>query len=174
MTNSSRPDLVGRRRVLRAASATALGLGLALGLPTASAQEVMPLQQPAQEALNVELIVLHGTNDGKGIDPNVGDMPELKSPPFSSYNSYKLLQKDKLALALGKSDKRKLPNDRNLLVTFKGKKDQKYTVSVNIQKPNGPDYLPLLDVNGLKGQRFFVAGQAFKGGILVIGVKLLP
>ena len=151
-----------------------LGLGVALASPAVIAQEVEPLQQPAQETLNVELIVLHGTNDGKGIDPNIGDMPELKRPPFSSYNSYKQLQKERLTLTLAKSETRKLPNDRNLLVTFKGKKDQKYVVSLNIQKPNGPDYLPLLDVNGTKGQRFFVAGQTYKGGVLVIGVKLLP
>ena len=160
--------------ILRSLAGPLLGLGIALASPAVVAQEAEPLQQPAPETLNVELIVLHGTNDGKGIDPNVGDMPELKRPPFSSYNSYKQLMKDRLSLVLAKSETRKLPNDRNILVTFKGKAGPKYTISVNIQKPNGPDYLPDLVVNGRKGERFFLAGQTYKGGILVIGVKLLP
>ena len=155
-------------------SLTALAPGAALAdqvfLPDADA-----LQSPAEDTLHVELLVLHATNDGKGIDKGLEDMPELKRPPFSSYNSYKVLKREKVALKMGSSDKRKLPNDRQLLMSYKAKKEQKHTISVAIQKPNGgEDYLPLLEVNGRKGERFFVAGQAYQGGILVIGLKLLP
>ena len=102
-------------------------------------------------------------------------MPELKRPPFSSYNSYKVLKRERVALKMGSSEKRKLPNDRQLLMSYKAKKGEKHTISVAIQKPNGgEDYLPLLEVNGRKGERFFVAGQAYQGGILAIGLKLLP
>jgi hypothetical protein len=137
--------------------------------------DAQPLQSPAEETLNVELLVLHATNDGKGIDKGLEDMPELKRPPFSSYNSYKVLKREKVALKMGSSDKRKLPNDRQLLMSYKAKKAEKHTISVAIQKPNGgEDYLPVLEVNGRKGERFFVAGQAYQGGILVIGLKILP
>ena len=33
---------------------------------------------------------------------------------------------------------------------------------------------PLLEVNASPGEHFFVAGQSYKGGVLVIGVKSLP
>lgn len=161
----------------------ALGLGLGLLAPGSaladSASPFIPeaeqLQSPAEDTIQVELLVLHATNDGKGIDKGLEDMPELKRPPFSSYNSYKVLKRDKVALKKGSSDKRKLPNDRQLLMSYKAQKEQKHTISVAIQKPNGgEDYLPLLEVNARKGERVFVAGQAYQGGILVIGLKILP
>jgi hypothetical protein len=161
----------------------AVGLCLAALAPGAAlAEPIRPfsgdaaeLQSPAEDTINVELLVLHATNDGKGIDKGLEDMPELKRPPFSSYNSYKVLKREKVALKMGSSDKRKLPNDRQLLMSYKAKKAEKHTISVAIQKPNGgEDYLPVLEVNGRKGERFFVAGQAYQGGILVIGLKILP
>src|SRR5262245_60552318 len=125
----------GRRVVLQAACAAAIGLGLGLAAPGARADEAVPLQNPAQETITVELLVLHVTNDGKGIDKDLEDMPELKRPPFSSYNSYKALSRERITLRCGGSTEgRKLPNDRQLAISCKGKKDQKYQVNVAIQK----------------------------------------
>jgi hypothetical protein len=125
------------------------------------------------------VIVLHGTNDGKGIDPDIGDLPALKKPPFSAYNSYKLLEKYDLKLPKGEAKEKKLPDGGKLSLLFKdvnrGKKKEdptKFVLSATIEKADGKQFLPGLDVNALKGEYFFIAGQKYNGGILVIGVKV--
>mgnify|MGYP000057658233 CR=1 FL=1 len=62
-------------------------------------------------------MILHATNDGSGIDPKIGKMPELEKPPLSSFNSYKLLDRPKLSLAKGKSTTVKLVTGRDLCNT---------------------------------------------------------
>jgi hypothetical protein len=56
------------------------------------------------------------------------------------------------------------------------KKDEprRYLVTASIQKPDGNTFLPLLEVNAKPGEPFFVAGQTYKGGTLVIGIKVNP
>ena len=39
---------------------------------------------------------------------------------------------------------------------------------------DGNSFLPLLEVNAKPGEPFFVAGQTYKGGTLVIGIKVNP
>lgn len=138
-------------------------------------------KQAEEASVNVEIVILHATNSGEGIDPKIGNMPELGKPPFSSYNSYKLLDRVKVGLNKGKTETLKLPNTRELMVSLKDilppkKKDElkKYVLSASIQKPGGNAVLPLLEVNAKGGDTFFVAGQAHKGGMLVLGIKILP
>ena len=168
------------RRVLFAlATATAV----ATISPSAPADDAgaAPATKDTACELSTEVILLHGTNEGSGIDPKIGKMPELAKPPFSSYNSYKLLDRVKPCLAKSKSATVKLPTGRDLMVTFKDviepkKKDdaKRYVISASIQKPGGNTFLPLLEVNAKAGETFFVAGQDYKGGMLVIGIKLTP
>jgi len=150
----------------------------ASGVSVANAQEAAA---PAKDAVSAEFVVLHATNDGKGIDPKIGKMPELGKPPFSSYNSYQLLDRSKQSFSKGNASKIKLPNDGVLMVSLKdvivpSKKDEakRYVISASIQKPGGNTFLPLLEVNAKAGETFFVAGQNYKGGVLVIGIKVNP
>lgn len=136
---------------------------------------------PAAACVDAEVILLHGTNDGSGIDPKIGKIPELSKPPFSSYNSYKLLERPKVNLCKGKEVKVKLPNDRVLAVKLNDvvapkKKDDptRYDVNMSIDKPGGNTFLPLLAVSAKANEWFFVAGQTYKGGMLAIGIKVLP
>lgn len=140
-----------------------------------------PPHQAASAAMSAEVIILHATNDGTGIDPKIGKMPALGQPPFSSYNSYKLLDRVTLPLAKGKSSTTKLPTGRELMVSLKDviepkRKDEprRYLVTASIQKPDGHTFLPLLEVSAKAGEPFFVAGQNYKGGSLVIGIKVNP
>lgn len=140
-----------------------------------------PPRQAPSGAMSAEVIVLHATNDGSGIDPKIGKMPALGQPPFSSYNSYKLLDRVTLPLAKGKSSTTKLPTGRDLMVSLKDvieprKKDEprRYAVTASIQKPDGNTFLPLLEVSAKAGEPFFVAGQNYKGGSLVLGIKVNP
>jgi len=140
-----------------------------------------PPPSATSSAVSAEIIILHATNDGSGIDPKIGKMPALGQPPFSSYNSYKLLDRVKLSLDKGKSTTTKLPTGRELMVSLKDvvepkKKDEtkRYVVTASIQKPDGNTFLPLLEVSAKAGEPFFVAGQNYKGGSLVIGIKVNP
>lgn len=136
---------------------------------------------PAPSAISAEIITLHATNDNSGIDPKIGKMPELSKPPFSSYNSYKLLDHVKQPLTKGQSTTIKLPTGRDLMVSWKDviqpqKKGEpvRFVMTASIQKPGGNTFLPLLEVNAKAGETFFVAGQTYKGGSLVIGIKVNP
>ncbi|MRG92714.1 hypothetical protein [Polyangium spumosum] len=157
----------------------AFGLSLGHGPSVAHAQGAAAAQ--ADASVSMEIVVLHGTNDGTGIDPKIGKMPELAKPPFSSYNSYKLLDRSKQTSSKASPSTLKLPNDRVLKVSLKdvvqpSKKGEskRYVISASIQKPGGSDFLPLLEVNAKAGETFFVAGQNHKGGVLVIGIKVNP
>jgi hypothetical protein len=50
--------------------------------------------------------------------------------------------------------------------------DGRAQVQVSINRPYEKDYLPLLQVKASLGEHFFVAGQKFEGGTLVIGVRV--
>jgi len=157
----------------------AAGFSMMPGPSVALAQEAAPAQ--ANAAVSMEVVVLHGTNDGTGIDPKIGKMPELAKPPFSAYNSYKLLDRSKQSSSKASPSTLKLPNDGVLKISLKDvvppkKKDEakRFVINASIQKPGGNTFLPLLEVNAKAGETFFVAGQNYKGGILVIGIKVNP
>jgi hypothetical protein len=130
--------------------------------------------------VKAEIIVLHATNDGKGIDPAIGKIPELGEPPFSSYNSYKLLKRHEgIKLVKGEAKDLGLPDKGKLSLTFKdtakAKKDGdplRYLLNAAIKKADGAEFLPGMGVSALKGKYFFIAGQKFDGGVLVIGIKI--
>jgi hypothetical protein len=136
---------------------------------------------PAPTAISAEVIVLHAINDSSGIDPAIGSMPALLKPPFSSYNSYKLLSRNSLRLPRGVAAPLKLPTGRELHVVYKDlvppvkqSSVARFLVAASIQKPNGKDFLPLVEVNATPGEWFWVGGQEYKGGAVFIGIKIAP
>jgi hypothetical protein len=158
--------------------ALVLGISPSAGIAQEQGQPPAPMA-PADVAISAEIVVLHATNEGTGIDPKIGKMPELGKPPFSAYNSYKLLERVTLSLTKGKPATAKLPNGSMLMVSLKEviaakKRDEpkRFVISASIQKPGGNTFLPLLEVNAKAGENFFVAGQQHKGGVLVLGVKV--
>ncbi|MES1173686.1 MAG: hypothetical protein ABUL62_05100 [Myxococcales bacterium] len=151
--------------------------------PSASAKPVAssaPSASPAPSAkpdpdqsLAAEVLILHATNDKKGIDPRIGKLPELSKSPFSNYDSYQLL--DRVRLPLKKEEAvLKLPNGRTLqvrLVDEPGPDSVRLSASIN--RPNGKEFLPLLEVKAHVGQAFIVAGQSHKKGILVLVIRIV-
>jgi hypothetical protein len=121
--------------------------------------------------LFAEVLVLHATNGGKGIDRRIGEMPELGRAPFSAYDSYALL--DRARLPLDKHARRlMLPNGSQLKIDLRerlGEDQVRFAASVT--RPKGKQVLPLLEVKAKVGQRFVVAGQSFKKGILVLVIR---
>lgn len=129
---------------------------------------------PAAAEYSVEIQVLHATNSKKGIDRRIGEMPELKKPPFSAYDSYALLQQVRQPLAKNQPKQLKLVNDRVLetkLLEILSKDQVRLAASIN--QPGGDDFLPLLEVKAQVGQAFIVAGQSYKSGILVLVIRIV-
>lgn len=125
--------------------------------------------------VRVEVMVIHATKGPEpgSYDPRIGDVSRLKVPPFSAFNTYRLLDKKDLELESGKSAPVKLPNGRDLLVAYSGlTADHRHDLSASISQAGGASYLKLLRVLASVGQTFFVAGQSFQGGNLVLAITL--
>ncbi|MEZ4373434.1 MAG: hypothetical protein R3B07_21610 [Polyangiaceae bacterium] len=130
--------------------------------------------EEAKAKYSTEVLVLHATNSGKGIDKRIGEMPQLKKPPFSSYDSYELLVKQSLPLIKGHPETMELPNKRVLRTELLEELPKGYLkLGAAINQPGGKDFLPLLEVKAKAGQSFIVAGQSYKGGILVLVIRVV-
>lgn len=152
-------------------------LGLLLGAASAFAHPVAasePTPKPVVAGGAVELLVLHATNTKRGLDPRLKDLPELSKPPFAAYDSYALVERVRLPLELAVNRPHRLPNGRvfgaELLERQKG---DIVRLAASISEPGGSAFLPLLEVRAKVGQRFIVAGQKFKSGILVLVLTLV-
>ena len=162
--------------------ALATTLALALLAPAAQAEPDPPGKPPAKAEApkpvppathRAVVLVLHATNSGRGIDKRIGKMPELEKPPFSSFDSYRLLMRRRLPLSKSAARKLRLPNGRILqteLVDVLPREFVRITASIN--QPDGGDFLPLLEVKAKLGQSFIVAGQSHKNGILVLVIRV--
>lgn len=160
--------------------AACVALSLA-GVPSVHADEMagaITLDDRNPDSIKVEVLVLHASNQGKGVDPAIGKLPELNEPPFSSYDTYKLLSRNQLGLKRNVAGSITLANKSDLQLTYAGAappvdKMPRYALKASIKKPGADSALRLLEVNAPAGKYFFVAGQRHDGGILVIGIKVL-
>lgn len=140
-------------------------LALAAGIPPARAQQGPEL--PAQ------ILVVLAKEEAGTIDPALRDEPALRRPPFNAFRSMKVLSKPEMKLRVKEPKEVELPNGRKLrLAVEQVMPDGRYRVKVSINRPHQNDYLPLLQVVASPGDPFFVAGQAYQGGTLVIGVRI--
>src|SRR5882672_10016777 len=168
------PLRLGRRAVALALAASVLGGGGPSALADKNGAPGAPSAAPAVATFSAEVLVLHATNTDKGIDPRIGDMPELRQPPFSSYKSYELLAKVKHPLKKEDPKTFDLPNGRVLQTKLLDVlPEDTVRISASINQPGGKTFLPLLEVKAKVGQAFIVAGQPHKGGILVLVIHVL-
>jgi hypothetical protein len=160
------------RRVLAALlSAAALTLG---SVAVAEPKAPVRAEKPAAPHATLELLVLHATNSRRGIDARVQDLHELTKAPFSSYDSYTLIDQVKLPLEKAQPKTRRLPNGRVLEARLLDVLEHDFVrISARINQPGAADFLPLLEVKAKLGQHFIVAGQRYKSGILVLVLRVL-
>jgi hypothetical protein len=164
----------------------ALGTALMHALSASAAPKLKPARPPAKPLAEtgdkgdkppetlLEVSVLHGTHDAKPSDPRIGELPELREGPFAKYESYQLLSRTELALAKGDKRELKLPNGRRLEARLEDRlPDGSSRLVASINRTDAKDFLPLLEVKARPGQKFIVAGQSYKRGILVLVFKVL-
>jgi hypothetical protein len=139
-----------------------------------SAAPSAPHKPETVQALSAEVLILHATNEKKGIDARIGKLPELAKAPFSNYDSYQVLDRARLPLQKDAPQNLKLPNGRTLQVGLleEAQRDS-VRLSASINRPNGKEFLPLLEVKAHVGQAFIVAGQSYKKGILVLVIRVV-
>ncbi|MEP7050959.1 MAG: hypothetical protein ABJB12_11415 [Pseudomonadota bacterium] len=139
-----------------------------------SAAPAPPQRPAAEQPLSAEVLILHATNDKKGIDPRVGKLPELGKAPFSTYDSYEVLDRARLPLKTNEPQDLKLPNGRILQVGLLDEPQRdSVRLAASINRPNGKEFLRLLEVKAHVGQAFIVAGQSYKKGILVLVIRVV-
>ncbi|MFO0662386.1 MAG: hypothetical protein U0174_00455 [Polyangiaceae bacterium] len=130
---------------------------------------------PAAVSTNTEIMVMHATQEATGsIDARIGSMPQLTKPPFSAYNTYKLLDKKTIAVEKSKSSSYLLPNGRTLEIRVEPLANKTYRVVASISRPEGGAYLKLLEVTAPLNEPFFVGGQTYNKGSLVVAITVRP
>lgn len=149
------------------------------GAPAGSGSASAAKQTPVSP-LFAEMLILHATNTAGGIDPRIKHLKDqLTKPPFSAYDTYKLLSQSKQQTPDGQPVETVLPNGRTLRLTYRGPieikdtKELRYKVSASITEPKGKEFLPLLEWNAKLDDNLFVAGQSYQNGILVLGIKVV-
>ena len=146
-------------RLLLVACATAAGV-LAWGPAARSAG--------AQEVVPGEVMVILASESPGTIAPELSGLPALRQPPFSSFPSMSLLATHPISLPVGTTVEVPLPNGRVMSVVLAERaEDGRFRTRVSI-----PDYLPSFEVRSRPCEPFFLAGQSFGGGRLILGVRL--
>lgn len=154
-----------------------LMLNLLLGSSVASAQgsNLVRSNRTATGGVPAEVLVVLAKEEAGSIDPELKKLTALRRPPFNSFRSMQILSKPKVKLVPGRDAVVSLPNGRRLkLALLQVMPDGRYKMKVSINRPEKADYLPLLQVVASAGDPFFVAGQTYKGGTLVVGVTVDP
>lgn len=126
-------------------------------------------------ATNTEIMVMHATQEPTGsIDARIGNLPQLTKPPFSAYNTYKYLDKKVIPVERAKSSSYLLPNGRTLEIRVEPLANKSYRVVASISRPEGGAYLKLLEVTAPLNEPFFVGGQTYNKGSLVVAITIRP
>jgi hypothetical protein len=154
-------------------ASTVVPRGAAPGAIAPVAMSRAEAQDPVHVSAQVMVIVAREI--AGAIDPRLGTLTALRRPPFSSFGSMDIFAEHSVTLPLGTPVTIDLPNGRVMqLVLEEITPDGRNHVRVSINRRSQSDYLPVLEVAAPAGEPFFVAGQSFMGGTLVIGVNLGP
>lgn len=169
----------------RLGATLALALTLPLGVSATKAEDAAADAAPAKTAtaspdaapptqkVAATVWTILGTSEGEGVDPELAKLKALSQPPFDSFARKQLLKQQDVELARDTHAEVTLPNGRKLRIQLLAPKaDGRYRLSVSINRPGKQDYLPLMTVVAAAGDPFFVAGQKYQGGTLVIGIRV--
>lgn len=115
-------------------------------------------------------MLIHATNDGDGgVDPRIGKLPK-----FGDYKVYRLLSRSDVSIQKSAPASTRLPNGRVLQMNLKDVKNDRYIIDTSINQADGTTFLPLVEVRATTNVPVFFAGQSYQGGMLIIGIKILP
>jgi hypothetical protein len=134
---------------------------------------VDPAQRVAPSEVRGEVLVILASEREGTIAPELESLPALRQPPFNAFHSMTLLMRPAITLRVGEPHDLELPNGRILRIVLEAiTPEGRYRVRVSINRREQQDYLPLLEIVAPPGDPFFLAGQNFMGGTMVLGVRL--
>ena len=120
------------------------------------------------------LIVLAKEKSGK-IDPQLKAEEALNRSPWNSFRSMQVLSLHKLSLPIGKDTSLSLPNGRQVDIhLLRVLPNHQYLIQTSIRKSKKTTPLPLLKVAACADKPFFIAGQDYQAGILLVGITVNP
>lgn len=126
----------------------------------------------AQDQTGEVLVVLASEQPGV-VDANLAQEPALRQPPFNTFRTMRLLERHPVRVSTTRPMVVALPNGRNLQIALvRMLPNGRLQVRVSINRPDKNDYLQGVVVETSPGVPFFIAGQAYQGGTLVIGVRV--
>ena len=162
--------MIGVRRALRSVFVAAILA--ASGTVAAGGMSPSPLSAQAPVPGEVMIILASSLLPGP-IDPRLANVQALRRPPFDNYTSMALLSSPRVRLTVGEAEEVRLPNGRRIRIVLREiTANGRYRLQVSINRPGQQDYLPEMSVVTSPGDPFFIAGQSFREGTLVIGIRL--
>ncbi|NLE46919.1 MAG: hypothetical protein GX614_00810 [Sandaracinaceae bacterium] len=127
----------------------------------------------AEGSYEANVLIVLAKEESGAIDPALRNLSALSRPPFNAFKTMELLDRPKLALEPGGQSELVLPNKRKLRIELvQVLPNGRLRVKVSIHRPDQGDYLPLLHVVASENDPFFIVGQAYRDGTLVIGVRI--
>lgn len=130
-------------------------------------------QEAVGDGVRSEVFVVLASEEEGTIDPSLAEIPALRQPPFNAFHTMSVLSRTNARLSADRPLEVTLPNGRQLRIELeRPMPDGRHRVRISINTPGQSDYLPLLQIVASPGDPFFVAGQNWQGGTLVIGVRI--
>jgi hypothetical protein len=129
--------------------------------------------------IEITVILATRSDAGGSVDPLLRDLPQLgRDAPFDRYNVYRVLERKALPLEASKPAASSLPNGRVLQVTLVEPPVEaaarRYHVRAEIGEPGKKAFLKLLEVTASGNEPFFVGGQSYEGGTLLLELVVRP
>jgi hypothetical protein len=122
-------------------------------------------QALAPAPVQAEITLVQATNQGDGgVDPRIAKLPK-----FGDYKTYRFLSRTNVTIQKAPPASTHLPNGRTLQMALKEVKNDRY-----INQPDGATFLPLVELRATVDVPVYFAGQTYEGGMLIIGIKVLP
>jgi hypothetical protein len=161
--------LTGHRRF---AVMAALAVGAALlGQTSVASADPPATKAEAKETPRAEVMIVHATKcERKSVDPAIGD-----TPPALGYDCLKLIEKKTMVLPLNQGATTLLPNGRTFQLLHSARVGARYKITASISPADGSaGFTKLADITADANKPFNVGGFTYKGGVLVVTVRILP
>jgi hypothetical protein len=174
MIGTEATEMLLARRRFALAAVSALAIAASVTVPRAT------FAQPTRP--HVEVLVLYAKKDAGGghMDPAVPKLPQLSQGPFAAYNTFELVDKRTFGFGTPKAGEpwAGKPSATYQLATGKSLDiallEQRSDGRCEMGAVLGKDAADKLRWSAPVNESFFVAGQTYKDGILVIGITLRP
>lgn len=130
----------------------------------------VPLAHAVDTPVSGEALVILAKEEPGDFDPKLKQYPALQKGSFRLYKSMKVLSTTSFAITEGKDAAVDLPTGgKAQLKLVQRMPDGRLKVEMSIARPGKPDAVLTVVASS---EPFFVAGQAYEGGVLVIGVRV--